>query len=57
MKSILKKLKFLVVMIFTGIIMTTNVLNVSAAAQTISLGSGTKLPAYLADLSFIFVLK
>ena len=52
MKSILKKLKFLVVMIFTGIIMTTNVLNVSAAAQTISLGSGTKLPAYLADLSF-----
>ena len=32
--------------------MTTNVLNVSAVAQTISLGSGTKLPAYLADLSF-----
>ena len=52
MKKLFKGLKLLVVMILTGIIMTTNILNVSAVAQTISLGTGVKLPAYLANLSF-----
>lgn len=52
MKKLFKGLKLLVVMILTGIIMTTNILNVSAVAQTISLGAGVKLPAYLANLSF-----
>ena len=52
MKKILKSLKLFAVVILTGIIMGANVLNVDAVAQSITLGSGVKLPAYLAGVSF-----
>ena len=52
MKKYLKKVRIFIMMILTGVIFGSNVLNVNAVAQTISLGSGVKLPAYLAGVSF-----
>ena len=46
MKNI-AKLKLLIVMIFTGLLFTTNIMSVNAVAQSLSLGEGVKLPAYL----------
>lgn len=51
MKNI-AKLKLLIVMIFTGLLFTTNIMSVNAAAQSLSLGEGVKLPAYLGNVSF-----
>ena len=52
MKKYLKKVRIFIMMILTGVIFGSIVLNVNAVAQTISLGSGVKLPAYLAGVSF-----
>ena len=51
MKNI-AKLKLLIVMIFTGLLFTTNIMSVNAVAQSLSLGEGVKLPAYLGNVSF-----
>lgn len=52
MKKYLSKVRILIMMILTGVILGSNVLNVNAVAQTISLGTGVKLPAYLAGVTF-----
>lgn len=52
MKKSLKRIKLLAMSILVGIMLSTNVLNVNAVAQSISLGSGVKLQAYLAGVSF-----
>lgn len=45
-------LKLFITMIFTGLLFATNIVSAQAAAQTISLGAGEKVPAYLANVSF-----
>ena len=52
MKKYLSKVRIFIMMILTGVILGSNVLNVNAVAQTISLGSGEQLPAYLAGVTF-----
>ncbi len=52
MKNIFKKMKSLMAIILTSILFLSGTVNVNAVAQTIRLGSGEQVEAYLAGVKF-----
>ena len=51
-KSIFKKIKSCIALMLTSVLFLGNIVNVNAVADTIELGSGEKVTAYLAGVGF-----